>query len=123
MPHCAFTTHTQLQDGFSTAQKFALQLNRNTFGIMQTAQDIQFPSTVPGVFAHVVVQCGAAPQFVDRSKAPNLTVEAAMKNLQGGGVDFFKIDMDFTAIWVEGGELEKRLVGVVRVRCFLVFPY
>ncbi|KAJ0393983.1 hypothetical protein P43SY_007498 [Pythium insidiosum] len=86
----------------------AIQLNKSTFGVVPMQQQVQFPQPLaPGQSVSNTLPMGVNPAFVNATVPPNLNIQVAMKNLSSGDVVYFQTDLDLSAIFVEGGAIEK----------------
>ena len=90
--------------GAPPSQSLAIQFNQSTFGVTpRSGQSAQLPlaqAAAPGgppVAFQLPVTC--APQMVNRSAAPSLSVQMALKNMADGKVVYFEVPLSLSAIF------------------------
>jgi AP-1 complex subunit beta-1 len=85
----------------------AIQLNKSSFGLSPTAAQQQLnPPLQTGQSGSIRVPLACNPAFVAPGP-PTMALQAAMKNMATNHVSYFVCNVDFSAIFVEGGALEK----------------
>merc|ERR1712216_178247 len=100
---CDFTNMTLP----TATSQIAIQLNKSSFGLFPAAAQVNFnpPLTQGGKQTHSIPMT-INPNHVAPG-APNLNVQAALKNMQTGTVVYCQATVNFAVLFAEDGLLEK----------------
>lgn len=86
----------------------AIKFNVNTFGLTPVDPTITFPSPVPtNASAPCVLPLALQPAMVDKSKAPNLLLQTAVKNMASGFVFYFTLPVSLEALYAPSGQIDR----------------
>eukprot|EP01029_Cantina_marsupialis_P028340 TRINITY_DN776025_c0_g1_i1.p1 TRINITY_DN776025_c0_g1~~TRINITY_DN776025_c0_g1_i1.p1 ORF type:complete len:883 (-),score=262.76 TRINITY_DN776025_c0_g1_i1:95-2389(-) len=89
--------------------QYAIQLNRNTFGVMHATQSIELGSVGAGEVKEFKLPLIVTPKHLDRTRGPSLKVDIAIKDInRGGRVLKFTMDLSFLALCDSSGKLSQQ---------------
>jgi AP-1 complex subunit beta-1 len=97
--------------GQQTISSLAIQLNKNSFGLTPSTQQVQVnPPAAPGGSGIGVAELSITPNMLAPTPAgqpASPQVQVAIKNMQSGSVFYFAVNFNLEAMFTSDGQMER----------------